>query len=65
MLSNLTVSVTGLPLRLTEVHKMSACVEEEEDGAEPPVFNYLSMNGDWYNDPHPTFINTLGLSSTM
>lgn len=33
------VSVTSFPLRLSEALKMSVCVVEEEDRAEPPGFS--------------------------
>uniref|UniRef100_A0A671WXT6 NACHT domain-containing protein n=1 Tax=Sparus aurata TaxID=8175 RepID=A0A671WXT6_SPAAU len=49
----LTVSVTVLPLRLTEVQKMASrrlCVEEEEDRAESPVSSCLSMRSDRSKD---------------
>ncbi|XP_067439112.1 protein NLRC3-like [Thunnus thynnus] len=49
---------------LTEVHKMSARVEEEEDRAEPPVSNVLSMKSDGYNDHFTTFSNEPGPSNT-
>ncbi|XP_042261035.1 NACHT, LRR and PYD domains-containing protein 12-like isoform X5 [Thunnus maccoyii] len=43
---------------------MSARVEEEEDRAEPPVSNVLSMKSDRYNDHFTTFSNEPGPSST-
>ena len=46
----LTVSVTVLPLRLTEVQKMASLrlgSEEEEDRAESAVSSCLSMRSDW------------------
>ncbi|XP_067439722.1 NLR family CARD domain-containing protein 3-like isoform X6 [Thunnus thynnus] len=49
---------------LTEVHKMSARVEEEEGRAEPPVSNVLSMKSDRYNDHFLTFSNKPGPSNT-
>ncbi|XP_044200212.1 protein NLRC3-like [Thunnus albacares] len=49
---------------LTEVHKMSARVEEEEGRAEPPVSNVLSMKSDQYNDHFMTFGNEPGSSNT-
>ncbi|XP_044215244.1 NACHT, LRR and PYD domains-containing protein 12-like [Thunnus albacares] len=43
---------------------MSVCVEEEEDRAEPPVSNVLSMKSDQHNDHFPTFSNKPGPSNT-
>ncbi|XP_042260306.1 NACHT, LRR and PYD domains-containing protein 12-like isoform X2 [Thunnus maccoyii] len=43
---------------------MSARVEEEEDRAEPPVSNVLSMKSDQYNDHFTTFSNEPGPSNT-
>ncbi|XP_042261025.1 NACHT, LRR and PYD domains-containing protein 14-like isoform X4 [Thunnus maccoyii] len=43
---------------------MSACVEEEEGRAEPPVSNVLSMKSDQYNDHFTTFSNKPGPSNT-
>ncbi|XP_044201376.1 protein NLRC3-like [Thunnus albacares] len=43
---------------------MSACVEEEEGRAEPPVSNVLSMKRNRYNDHPPTFSNEPGPSNT-
>ncbi|XP_044201373.1 NACHT, LRR and PYD domains-containing protein 12-like [Thunnus albacares] len=43
---------------------MSARVEEEEDRAEPPLSNVLSMKSNRYNDHPPTFSNEPGPSNT-
>uniref|UniRef100_A0A671WFQ0 NACHT domain-containing protein n=1 Tax=Sparus aurata TaxID=8175 RepID=A0A671WFQ0_SPAAU len=40
---------------LSEVQKMSDCVEEEEDGAESAVSSCLSLKSDWSKDLTPDF----------
>ncbi|XP_044195120.1 protein NLRC3-like isoform X2 [Thunnus albacares] len=51
--------------RLTEVHKMSVCVEEEEDRAGSPLSSCLSMKSDRSKEyPPPDFSNEPGPSDT-
>uniref|UniRef100_A0A4W6BQ33 NACHT domain-containing protein n=1 Tax=Lates calcarifer TaxID=8187 RepID=A0A4W6BQ33_LATCA len=52
------------PLRLTEVQKMSVCVEEEEDRAESPGSICLSMKSDRSKGKPPVFSNEPGPSDT-
>ncbi|XP_073344199.1 protein NLRC3-like [Pagrus major] len=49
---------------LSEVQKMSDCVEEEEDGAESPVSSCLSMKSDWSKEFPPDFSTEPGPSDT-
>ncbi|XP_050922948.1 NACHT, LRR and PYD domains-containing protein 12 isoform X38 [Lates calcarifer] len=49
---------------LTEVQKMSDCVEEEEDRAESPGSSCLSMTSDWSKDEPIDFSNEPGPSDT-
>ncbi|XP_073343885.1 protein NLRC3-like isoform X2 [Pagrus major] len=49
---------------LSEVQKMSDCVEEEEDGAESPVSSCLSMKSDWSRSLPPDFRTEPGPSDT-
>uniref|UniRef100_A0A7N6AXL3 NACHT domain-containing protein n=1 Tax=Anabas testudineus TaxID=64144 RepID=A0A7N6AXL3_ANATE len=62
--SVLTVSVTGLSLRLTEVQKMSVCVEDEEDRAESAASSCVSVKSDWSKEEPLTFNNAPGPSDT-
>ncbi|XP_050929867.1 protein NLRC3 isoform X2 [Lates calcarifer] len=50
--------------KLTEVQKMSVCVEEEEDRAESPGSICLSMKSDWSKGKPPVFSNEPGPSDT-
>ncbi|XP_073344071.1 protein NLRC3-like isoform X1 [Pagrus major] len=50
---------------LSEVQKMSDCVEEEEDGAEAPVSSCLSMKSDWSKEPPLVFRTEPGPSDTQ
>ncbi|XP_051249314.1 NACHT, LRR and PYD domains-containing protein 12-like isoform X46 [Dicentrarchus labrax] len=50
---------------LSEVQKMSDCVEEEEDRAESPMSSCLSMKSDWSKDYNPTFSNEPEPSDTQ
>lgn len=60
--SEFTVSITGLPFRLTEVQKMSDCVEEEEVGAQSQSSSYVSMKSDQSDEKCPDFKNEPGSS---
>ncbi|GLD68359.1 NACHT, LRR and PYD domains-containing protein 12-like protein [Lates japonicus] len=51
-------------MSLTEVQKMSVCVEEEEDGAESPGSICLSMKSDCSKGKPPVFSNEPGPSDT-
>ncbi|XP_056249764.1 protein NLRC3-like isoform X3 [Seriola aureovittata] len=59
------ISVTGFPLRLTEVLKMSVYVEEEEDRAESPGSICPSMKSDRSNDIPPAFSTEPGPSESQ
>uniref|UniRef100_A0A8C4EE34 NACHT domain-containing protein n=1 Tax=Dicentrarchus labrax TaxID=13489 RepID=A0A8C4EE34_DICLA len=59
-----TPHVIIVSLRLTEVQKMSVCVEEEEDRAESPVSSCLSMKSDRSIHDPPDFSNEPGPSDT-
>ncbi|XP_073344195.1 NLR family CARD domain-containing protein 3-like [Pagrus major] len=50
---------------LSEVQKMSDCVEEEEDGAEAPVSRFLSMKSDPSKEPPLDFRTEPGPSDTQ
>ncbi|XP_073344043.1 protein NLRC3-like [Pagrus major] len=50
---------------LSEVQKMSDCVEEEEDGAESPVSSCLSMKSDRSKETPLVFSNEPGPSDTQ
>ncbi|XP_073344541.1 protein NLRC3-like [Pagrus major] len=50
---------------LSEVQKMSDCVEEEEDGAEAPVSSCLSMKSDRSKEPPLVFRTEPGPSDTQ
>uniref|UniRef100_A0A671XH72 NACHT domain-containing protein n=1 Tax=Sparus aurata TaxID=8175 RepID=A0A671XH72_SPAAU len=50
---------------LSEVQKMSDCVEEEEDGAESAVSSCPSMKSDWSKEYPPDFSKEPGPSDTQ
>uniref|UniRef100_A0A8P4KH28 NACHT domain-containing protein n=1 Tax=Dicentrarchus labrax TaxID=13489 RepID=A0A8P4KH28_DICLA len=50
---------------LSEVQKMSDCVEEEEDRAESPMSSCLSMKSDWSKEYNPDFSNEPEPSDTQ
>ena len=50
---------------LSEVQKMSDCVEEEEDGAESAVSSCLSMKSDWSKEYPPDFSKEPGPLDTQ
>uniref|UniRef100_A0A3Q1J4Q9 NACHT domain-containing protein n=1 Tax=Anabas testudineus TaxID=64144 RepID=A0A3Q1J4Q9_ANATE len=60
----LTVSVAGSSLRMTEFQMISVCANEEEDRAESPVSSCLSMKSDRSKDSNPYINNEPGLPKT-